>query len=103
MAGKNNCVMAGKGWRGNKAGRDWRENKAGRDWRENKAGRDWRETGGGKGLARNEWREGVGGKRVARKYISAWAMQLRPTRDRSSTFRPRLDQKVYFGQVLTEN
>ena len=57
MAGKNNCGMAGKARR---------ENKARRDWRENKAGRDWRETGGG-----NIWREGVGGKRVARKYISA--------------------------------
>ena len=41
MAGKNDCGMAGKGWR---------------------------ETGGGKRVAGNGWRETGGGKKLARTY-----------------------------------
>ena len=46
MAGKNDCGMAGKGWR------------------EHMAGRGWWETGG-----RKIWREGVGRKRVVVTYV----------------------------------
>ena len=55
-------------------------------------------------MAGNGWREGVGGKQVAGKYISAnvchaTSAYTRPKR----TFRPTLDQKVYFGLVVAEN
>ena len=49
MAGKNECSMAGKGWR---------EHMAGNEWRDDMAGRGWRETGGGT----------YGGKALAGKY-----------------------------------
>ena len=50
MAGKNDCDMAGKGWREMGGGK-------------RVAGNRWRETGGGKKLART-----YGGKKLARTY-----------------------------------
>ena len=47
MAGKNDCSMAGNGWREDMAGRGWRETGGGNIWRERVGGKIFR----GKGCA----------------------------------------------------
>ena len=62
MAGKNNCGMAGKGWREGIGGKIRWEGIGGKIRRERIGGKIRREGIGGEGLARNGWRKHMAGR-----------------------------------------